>query len=151
MAVKMKQGMLAVLCLLCCLVLGAVPARAASGVKLLCSGASETTTVNADVTGNGKNDKIRLELTKGPYNGWIKETAVYVNGKKALSIKNEDNYHSVSLRHIHMTKSKTFLQITGRGDGGYRPVNRIYRYDKTKKNLSMYWICTTKWISPGMW
>lgn len=135
MAGKMRRGLLALCCLVCCLAFGVVPARAASGVKELCTYATETKTVRADVTGNGKKDTIRLKLTMGQYNGTIKESQVYVNGKKALTVNDTDDYRSVSMRHVRMSKSKVFLQISTHGDSNYKHFNRIYRYDKKKKKL----------------
>lgn len=132
---KVRQGVLATFCLVCCVLLGALPAKAATGVKTLCKYTSKTRTVSADVTGNGKKDKVRLTFTKDPDNDWVREARIYVNGKKVLSIKDESNYYSVSLRHIRMSKSKVFLQIISHTDNDYHTFNRIYRYDKKKKKL----------------
>ena len=132
---KRKQMVWALFCLVCCVAFGVFPARAATGVKELCRNVSKKVTVSADVTGNGKKDKIRLEFTEQPYNGWIGETRVYINGKKALSIKDSSYYYKVSLRHIRMSKSKVFLQIMSYSDNSYHTFNRIYQYDKKKKKL----------------
>lgn len=114
--------------------LGGNPVKAA-GIENLCDYTSKNTTASADITGDNKKDTIQLKMTRDNESGFIQKLRVFVNGTKALTLRDKDSYYHLSVTYIHMTRKKNLLQITGRGDNDYCTFNSIYRYDSKNKKL----------------
>ena len=117
------------------ILLGGNPVKAASCVESLCDYTSKNTTVSADLTGDAQKDTIQFKMTLDKECGYIQKLRVFVNGTKALTVKEKDSYYHITATYIQMTRTKNFLQITGRGDNDYCTFNSIYRYDSKNKKL----------------
>lgn len=129
---------------------GGVPVKAASGVENMCENTSKNTKFYADLTGDNKKDTIRLKMTVDKECYFVQKLRIYVNGTKALTLRDKDSYYNVSATYIHMSKTKNFLQVTGRGDNDYCALNRIYRYDtKTKKMICVLDLSSDYLVSDG--
>ncbi|MDD7113286.1 MAG: hypothetical protein PUH88_02275 [Lachnospiraceae bacterium] len=145
-----KTMMLGLFALTFSFILADLPVKAASCVEKMCNYSSSNSTFSADMTGDNKKDVIKLKMTKDEECGFIQKLRIYVNGTKALTLKNKDSYYSVTATYIHMSRSKNFLQITGRGDNDYATFNSIYRYDaKTKKLVKVLDLTSNYLLTDG--
>lgn len=96
---------------------------------------SLTKTISADLTGDNKNDKIKIKSTVNSY-GYVKKLTVKVKGKTALTLK-FDTYDTlnVSVDYVRQSKNREFLYIYGYGEDDYTTVCRIYTYNKKTGKL----------------
>ena len=83
-------------------------------------------TISADITGDGKADKILITTTMDD-DFRVKKLKVTVNKKTAFS-KNCTKY-------AKMTNKNEFIQLMGIGDNDYIVFNQIYKYNNTSKKL----------------
>ena len=104
------------------LAIGAVPAKAAKQVE-------KTTTIQADITGDGKNDSIKFEFG-GLQDGFATNLTVYVNDKKALSF-NDLYFFAVGYDILSFDDGKPFLflHLSEENDDG---PNGLYAYKSGK-------------------
>ena len=95
-------------------------------------------TISADITGDGKADKI-LITTMMDKDFRVKKLKVTINNKTAFSKNCSDrgiNY--ITAKYAKMTNKNEFLQLMGIGDNDYMVFNQIYKYnDKSKKLYSV--------------
>lgn len=92
-------------------------------------------TLSADITGDGKSDKIFI-TTSMDKDCFIKKLKVKVNNKVAFT-KNctNDNIHSFTARYAKMSNKNELLQLMGIGDNDYIVFNQIYKYNNKSKKL----------------
>lgn len=146
----LKTIMLGIFALTFSFFLTEMSVRAASGVEKLCDYTSKNSKFSVDMTGDNKKDTIQLKMTRDEGCGYIQKLRVFINGEKALTIREKDSYYTISVNYIHMSKTKNFLQITGRGDNDYCTFNSIYRYDDgTKKLISVLNLSSNYLLSDG--
>lgn len=133
---SMKSLFLALLCGMLFSALFVIPVSAAFQVKKVVNYADSTKTFYADMTGNGKSDKVQVILSKNLYDS-LKTVKINISGKTALSLDVENGYcYGVSVYYIKMSSSKIFLQVMAHSDNDYLTLNKIYRYDKSRKKLT---------------
>lgn len=92
-------------------------------------------TISADITGDGKNDKILIKTTMDK-DSQVQKVKVKVNNKWALikTLTNQDvNY--ITATYAKMTNSKEFIQLIGIGPNDYVVYNQIYKYNNASKKL----------------
>lgn len=131
-----RKLFLILIIVMCMFSICTIPAQAA-GVKTVIDYTINFTTkkptFKRDVTGDGKADTVKLQLTKA--NSYsLNKVNVLINGKKAASLDAKYCY-GVKVNYISMSKSKVFLQIYTLTDGDYIVSNGIYKYDKKSKKL----------------
>ena len=115
------------------ILMGAAPVKAAGTVDEICGYTSKNISFSADLTGDGKDDTVKIKLRTMSDGYSVDKLAVYVNGTKVLNLWDK-YYYYITVNYIHMSKTKNFLQLSGHGDNDGRMFNYIYRYDtKTKK------------------
>lgn len=92
-------------------------------------------TLSADITGDGKADKIRI-TTSMDKDSRVKKIKVMVNKKTAFTKNCTDvgiNY--VNAKYARMTNKNEFIQLMGIGDNDYIVFNQIYKYNNKSKKL----------------
>ena len=130
-------------------IVSVLPSEAASVKRVMYYG-SGSNTISCDITGDGKNDKIKINANTDSDGWYIQSIKVSVNGKSALTItKNAGAYYGVDVNYIKMSGSKKFLQIIGYGDSGWRAVNEVYQYDSKSRKLKNVLSLTTGLNSAG--
>ena len=92
-------------------------------------------TISADITGDGKTDKIRI-ITTMDKDFCVKKLKVTVNNKTAFS-KNCTNsgINYITAKYAKMTNKNEFIQLMGIGDNDYIVFNQIYKYNNNSKKL----------------
>ena len=92
-------------------------------------------TISADITGDGKADKI-LITTSTDKDYYIKKLKVTVNNKVAFT-KNCTNggINRFSVKYAKMSNKNEVLQLMGIGDNDYIVFNQIYKYNNKSKKL----------------
>lgn len=92
-------------------------------------------TISADITGDGKADKI-LITTRVDKDYYIKKLKVTVNNKVAFT-KNCINggINRFSVKYAKMSNKNEVLQLMGIGDNDYIVFNQIYKYNNKSKKL----------------
>lgn len=96
--------------------------------------------ISADVTGDGKMDKILVKTIIGK-DDCVSRVKITVNNKLAYS-KSYANQgiNSVNAKYARMTNKNEFVQLMAIGDNDCINVNKIYRYD----NKSKKFVCVSK-------
>lgn len=128
---KFNTGIITILFLLM-MVLSASAVQAAT-TKYLLKDQKKSASVYADLTGDGKSEKIGFFIQKdksGNNNG----LRVAVNGKTSFVTK-KFHYYEYEVKYIYQKKAQQFIQVIAWGDSGMRDINAIYKYDKKKKKL----------------
>ena len=128
---KFNAGIITILFLLM-MVLSASAVQAAS-TKYLLKDQKKSTSVYADLTGDGKSEKIGFFIKKDECgnNTGLKVT---VNGKTSF-VKTKFHYYEYEVKYIYQSKNRQFIQVIAWGDSGMRDINAIYKYDKKQKKL----------------
>lgn len=92
-------------------------------------------TISADITGDGKADKILITTTMDD-DFRIKKLKVTVNKKTAFSKNCTDSgINYITAKYAKMTNKNEFIQLMGIGDNDYIVFNKIYKYNNTSKKL----------------
>lgn len=86
----------------------------------------------ADITGDGKDDKIRVKIACDKYE-MPKNIKIYVNGKRALYDATRAVSYSVSW--FQMKKGASYLQVVAGEENGLVRKDIIYRYKSSSKKL----------------
>lgn len=96
-------------------------------------------TISADITGDGKADKILITTTTDKYSS-VKQLKVTVNKKVAFT-KNCANsgINYITAKYAKMSNKNELLQLMGVGDNDYIVFNQIYKYSNRSKKL--YSVC----------
>lgn len=91
--------------------------------------------MSADITGDGKADKILITSTKDK-DACIKQIKVSVN-KKAAFTKNYTNsgINYITAKYARMSNKNEFIQLIGFGDSDYIIFNQVYKYSNKSKKL----------------
>lgn len=92
-------------------------------------------TISADITGDGKADKILITTTMDKYSS-VKRLKVTVN-KKVVFTKNCTNsgINYFTAKYAKMSNKNELLQLMGVGDNDYIVFNQIYKYSNRSKKL----------------
>lgn len=92
-------------------------------------------TISADITGDGKADKILITTTMDD-DFRVKKLKVTVNKKTAFSKNCTDSgINYITAKYAKMTNKNEFIQLMGIGDNDYIVFNQIYKYNNTSKKL----------------
>lgn len=84
-----------------------------------------------DLNGDGKKEKLKLQW-KGNSVGKAK---LYVNGKKALTLKDPIWVDRIRIDYIKMSKSNIFIRCYTIGDDSVAGSDYFYRYDSARKKM----------------
>ena len=86
-------------------------------------------TISADITGDGKADKILITTTM--------DDDFRVKKLKAAFSKNctDSGINYITAKYAKMTNKNEFIQLMGIGDNDYIVFNQIYKYNNTSKKL----------------
>lgn len=92
-------------------------------------------TISADITGDGKADKILITTTMDKYSS-VKQLKVTVN-KKVVFTKNCANsgINYFTAKYAKMSNKNELLQLMGVGDNDYIVFNQIYKYSNRSRKL----------------
>ena len=91
-------------------------------------------TISADITGDGKADKILITTTMDD-DFRVKKLKVTVNKKTAFSKNCTDSgINYITAKYAKINKNE-FIQLMGIGDNDYIVFNQIYKYNNTSKKL----------------
>lgn len=129
---KTRKLLLGALFFLFSLLIGGTTIQAAS-MKTICTNCEKNITFSADMTNDGKKDKIEIKVTKNNY-GELNHIRVYINGKGVLSAPT-DHFYDYDVEYLYLSKSRQFVHILALSDSGGRALNSIYRYDAKKGKL----------------
>ena len=88
-------------------------------------------TISADITGDGKADKILITTTMDD-DFRVKKLKVTVNKKTAFT---DSGINYITAKYAKMTNKNEFIQLMGIGDNDYIVFNQIYKYNNTSKKL----------------
>ena len=92
-------------------------------------------TISADITGDGKADKILITTTMDD-DFRVKKLKVTVNKKTAFNKNCTDSgINYITAKYAKMTNKNEFIQLMGIGDNDYIVFNQIYKYNNTSKKL----------------
>ena len=92
-------------------------------------------TISADITGDGKADKILITTTMDD-DFRVKKLKVTVNKKTAFSKNCTDSgINYITAKYAKMTNKNEVIQLMGIGDNDYIVFNQIYKYNNTSKKL----------------
>ena len=83
-----------------------------------------------DITGDGEKDKLKIVQVEGAYDGYWAELNLYVNSKKAGTIKG--SFNEMSARIITLSNGKSFLCVRGCTDNDISIFNGLYQYRNGK-------------------
>jgi len=90
-------------------------------------------TISADITGDGKADKILITTTMDDD---FRVKKLTVNKKTAFSKNCTDSgINYITAKYAKMTNKNEFIQLMGIGDNDYIVFNQIYKYNNTSKKL----------------
>lgn len=92
-------------------------------------------TISADITGDGKADKILISTTADS-DSYVKKVKVTVNKKVAFTKNCTDtsiNYFTA--KYAKISNKNEFIQLIGIGDNDYTVFNQIYKYNNKSKKL----------------
>ena len=121
------------LCVMGILFSGTVSAKAVT-TKAVSLWKKDAKMIKADITRDGKKDKIGFTQKKESEYGYISKFVVKINGKKALTIKKSEALY-FGIKYMKMSKSREFLHLYAVAENDYETINRIYKYDKKSKKL----------------
>ena len=93
-----------------------------------------STVLKADITRDGKKDKIAFTQKMDKDNQYVDKFIVKVNGKKALTIKNSGGLF-FGVEYMKLTKKREFLHIYAVAENDYQSLSRIYSYNKKTKKF----------------
>ena len=105
----------------------------AASFQTLGSYVKESRTYSVDMTGDGKNDTVKITFGKDQYQ-IINRVKVYINQKLALNLGTSRIY-GVNIQYLHLSKNQEYLYLCGRGDSGMPDIQALYRYESSKKAL----------------
>lgn len=112
----------------------AVPAQAAvKKTSILASGGQKSCRIDLD--GDGKKEQLRSDLKYDEY-GAITDAALYVNGKKALTLKKPLWGIDFSVDYIKMSKDNIFIRCCMTSDNDLPVSDCFYRYDPESARLA---------------
>lgn len=92
-------------------------------------------TISADITGDGKADKILISTTNNS-DSYVKKVKVTINNKVAFTKNCTDtsiNYFTA--KYAKISNKNEFIQLIGIGDNDYTVFNQIYKYNNKSKKL----------------
>lgn len=92
--------------------------------------AENTATFYAPLTSSGKKNKINLR-----YDTASARLKVYVDGKKALTLKDMSDTPRFDVRYFQLSKNKRFLQILSSGSADWVIFNNMYKYSASTHTL----------------
>lgn len=84
-----------------------------------------------DLNGDGKKEKLNLKWSGDA----VGKAKLYVNGKKALTLKDPVWVYDIGIDYIKMSKSKIFIRCYTSGDSEIVGSDYFYRYDSAKKKM----------------
>lgn len=84
-----------------------------------------------DLDGDGKKEKLTLKW-KGDS---VAKAKLYVNGQKALTLKDPIWVNDIGIDYIKMSKSNIFIRCYTEGDSYIMGSDYFYRYDKKSKKM----------------
>lgn len=92
-------------------------------------------TVSADITGDGKADKILISTTSNS-DSYVKQVKVTVNKKVAFTKNCTDiGIYYFIVKYAKISNKNEFIQLIGIGDNDYTVFNQIYKYNNKSKKL----------------
>lgn len=92
-------------------------------------------TIFADITGDGKSDKILISTTNNS-DSYVKKVKVTINNKVAFTKKCTDiNINYFTAKYAKISNKNEFIQLIGIGDNDYTVFNQIYKYNNKSKKL----------------
>ena len=80
-----------------------------------------------DINGDGKMDIISIKTKMDEWDYYIERCSLYINGKKAFSMKNV-NCLDVEARFVAVTKKERYIQLTGYSENGYVEFSYLLKY-----------------------
>lgn len=84
-----------------------------------------------DLDGDGKKEKLTLKWKSDS----VAKAKLYVNGKKALTLKDPIWVYDIGIDYIKMSKSNIFIRCYTSGDSDIVGSDYFYRYDKKSKKM----------------
>lgn len=105
----------------------------AASIQTLGNYVKENQTYSVDVTGDGKNDAVKITFGKDQYQV-INRVKVYVNQKLALNLRTSRIY-GVNIQYLQLSKNREYLYLCGRGDSSMPDIQALYRYELSGKTL----------------
>ncbi|WP_373219426.1 hypothetical protein [Ruminococcus sp. 5_1_39BFAA] len=90
-----------------------------------------------DITGDRKNDTLKIKISKHSTYGYYNSLAVVINGKTAYSFNNKyfyanSPYNEVDIRLYTLKNGKPFLFLYAQAENGDGPVCGVFQYKSGK-------------------
>ncbi len=91
-----------------------------------------SSTVNIDLTGDGKKEKVKFRATENRYTS-IATFRINVNGKNALTLKSLG--YSVKVNYLKLSTNNIYLYIVDCYENDDPTIDAIYRYNQNTQKL----------------